>query len=273
MDPGAPADFRQLLPHPAPVSAEELLERADLRSQAPRERPLCVVNFIASADGRASFHGRSGPLGDEGDRRVFHGLREHSDAVLAGLGTLRTERYGRMLRRPERRQRRRERGLPPEPLGCIITRTGALPEDLPLLDCGEARVVVIAGHEPGGLTGRAAEIDLHILPPPELTLENSLKLLRREHDVRLLLCEGGPTLFGALLAEALADELFLTVAPQLVGGGGGVPVAAGPEPPGLTPLEIRWLLERAGSLFLRYGIGRAAEVQAEPGATMTGNGG
>ena len=37
---------------------------------------------------------------------MFHGLREHVDAILVGTGTLRAERYGRIVRDPERRRRR-----------------------------------------------------------------------------------------------------------------------------------------------------------------------
>ncbi len=40
----------------------------------------------------------------------------------------------------------------------------------------------------------------------------------REEGVRALLCEGGPTLHGALQAAGLVDELFLTIAPKLAGG-------------------------------------------------------
>ena len=44
-----------------------------------------------------------------------------------------------------------------------------------------------------------------------------LRLLRDEFEVALLLHEGGPTLFGQFLLAGLADELFLTMAPQIAG--------------------------------------------------------
>jgi riboflavin biosynthesis pyrimidine reductase len=73
----------------------------------------------------------------------------------------------------------------------------------------------------------------------------------REEGVRALLCEGGPTLYGALQAAGLVDELFLTIAPKLVGGeapriieGGALPETA--------ELELAWLLEQDGELFARY---------------------
>jgi riboflavin biosynthesis pyrimidine reductase len=72
--------------------------------------------------------------------------------------------------------------------------------------------------------------------------------------VRSLLCEGGPTVFGALLRENLTDELFLTLAPKLAGGGSSPTVTSGPELPELLNLRLAWALEHGGSLFLRYGL-------------------
>ena len=40
----------------------------------------------------------------------------------------------------------------------------------------------------------------------------------REHGMRSVLCEGGPTLNSFLLAAGLVDELFLTLNPKLLGG-------------------------------------------------------
>src|SRR5436305_10295234 len=134
----ASMDFRQLLPTPQTVVIEELVASLEPARTVPQDRPYTLVNFVASADGRATFGGRSGPLGDEGDHAVFHGLRERVDAVLAGTGTLRAERYGRILGKAERRERRVARGAEPEPIACIVTRSGELPDDLPMLEEPEA---------------------------------------------------------------------------------------------------------------------------------------
>jgi riboflavin biosynthesis pyrimidine reductase len=72
----------------------------------------------------------------------------------------------------------------------------------------------------------------------------------REEGVRALLCEGGPTLHGALQAAGLVDELFLTIAPKLVGG--IAPRILEGDLPGVKPLELAWLLEQDGELFARY---------------------
>jgi riboflavin biosynthesis pyrimidine reductase len=74
--------------------------------------------------------------------------------------------------------------------------------------------------------------------------------------VRALLCEGGPTLMGALLHEGLVDEVFLTLAPQLAGGGTGPTMSSGAALADPAELELVWTLERAGSLYLRYAVRR-----------------
>src|SRR5205823_3379934 len=137
-----------------------------------------------------------------------HRLREHVDAVMAGTGTLRTERYGRMVRDPERRRRRADAGLEPDPLTAVISRSGEVPTDIPLFSDPDSRVVVFA---PSDLdtAGLAAQVDVVRLDPGELTLTTMMRRLRADFAVRSLLCEGGPILFGALLREALVDELFL----------------------------------------------------------------
>jgi riboflavin biosynthesis pyrimidine reductase len=72
----------------------------------------------------------------------------------------------------------------------------------------------------------------------------------REEDIRALLCEGGPTLHGALQALGLVDELFLTIAPKLVGG--EAPRIVEGVLPETAELELAWLLEQDGELFARY---------------------
>lgn len=244
-------DLRRLHPDPAVADAADLLGDLRLAERAPADRPYLICNFVASADGHASFEGRSGKLGGAADHEVFHLLRTQVDAVMAGTGTLRAERYGRIVRRPERRAAREAAGLAPDPPLVTITRTGRLPEDLPLLEDESSTLIVYSG-APVAIEA-AATVHIVELDPAELTLTTALQRLRADHGVRSVLCEGGPTLFSALLHERLADELFLTVAPRLTGGA-GLAVTAGPGLPEVEQIELVWALEHEGELFLRYRI-------------------
>ena len=68
-----------------------------------------------------------------------------------------------------------------------------------------------------------------------------------------LLCEGGPSLLGALLAAGLVDELCTTVVPLAVGGDHHRIVHA---PELQVPLDLRLLAEDDGTLFVRWLVRR-----------------
>jgi riboflavin-specific deaminase-like protein len=247
-------EFRQLLPEPRPVELQEALESLRVPPGATDERPYVLVNFIATADGRSTFEGRSGQLSDDGDRALFHGLRERSDAVLVGTRTVGVEGYGRVLGRAERRERRLAQGRTAEPLACLVTRSGDVPADIPLFAEPEARVVIFTARELE-LDGVQAQVEVVNLDPGQLTLTTVLRRLRSDHGIELLLCEGGPMLFGSLLEEGLVDELFLTVSPRLAGGGSSPTISSGTELSELRRLRLGWILERDNYLYLRYLVG------------------
>jgi len=246
-------ELHELIPRDATVKVLEMLEGLHLEELAHPDRPYTVVNFIASADGRATFQGRSAPLGDLVDREMFHGLREQADAVMAGTHTVRLERYGRMTRDPERRERRVQAGREPEPLACLVTRSGDVPTEAPIFSEPEARIAVF-GPEAMELGPMAAQVQVVRLDPGELTLTTVMRRLRWDFGIRSLLCEGGPTLFNSLLQERLVDEMFLTLAPKLSGGGNAPSVTSGPELPELSRLALVWTLEHDDSLYLRYRV-------------------
>lgn len=243
-------EFRRLLPEPGTVTLPDVVAAVREVAAGGGDRPYTLANFVTTADGRASFSGRSGPLGDQGDRAMFHALREAADAVLAGTGTLGAERYGRLVRDPEARARRVAAGLEPEPLACVVTRRGDVPHEIPLFSEPEARVVVFSSR-PVQIEC-AARLEVVELDPGELTLTTVLRHLRADHGVEILLCEGGPTIFGSLVTEGVVDELFLTIAPKLAGGGRGPTIASGPELAELDVMRLVWALEREASLYLRY---------------------
>ena len=242
--------FRQAIPPGPDVSPEERYAGLGLDERAGGDRPYVVCNFVSSADGKATASGRTAPLAGEGDKAAFHLLRTQVDAVLAGTGTLGIERYGVPVRDDRLVEIRLGQGRPAQPLAVVISRSGDIPFEIPLFADARSRIVLYA---PNGraVPDCAAEVTVHDVDPARLHLGEVLRSLRRDHDVRSLLCEGGPVLFNALLAEDLVDELFLTVSPVLVGGDElGITTGAGLERP--LALQLVWALEHDGNLLLRY---------------------
>jgi riboflavin biosynthesis pyrimidine reductase len=239
--------IERLHPPGPPVEADEMLAALRPWERAPEGRPLVLVNMVATADGLITIDGRSGPIGGPGDHAIFHGLRTIVDAVLVGTGTLRVERYGRMVRSDERRARRAALGLAEDPIALLITRSGDLPWDAPLFQAPEQHVVV-AGPAvvPEGVAARVEVIDAD-------GPASALRALRSLHGVRAVLCEGGPILNRALLTDGVLDELFLTVAPKLALQD-AKRIVSGPALE--APVEMRLLsvTRHEDELYLRYAL-------------------
>jgi riboflavin-specific deaminase-like protein len=243
--------LRRLLPEPGELTPEEATTGLRLGDVAPPDRPYLVLNMVATLDGRIAIGGRSGPIGDEADRELFHGLRTQADAVMVGAGTIRTERYGRIVRRPELRERRVAEGLAPDPLAVVVSARLALPPDLPLLQDPDSTVAVLTASE-DELPDVPARVEYLRGPAGvELELRPLIERLRAEYGVRSILCEGGPSLNESLVGEGLVDELFLSIAPKLAGGPPLTILSGDPlEEPISTSLVS--LFEHDGHLFGRY---------------------
>ncbi len=253
-----PAGLRRLQPSGRQTGAGAFVESLELAAHGPRGRPYVMLNMVSTVDGRASIDGRSGGLGNGADRALFHALRAAVDGVLAGAGTVRAERYGRMIRDADVRRARVERGLPAEPLACIVSGRLALPSDVPLLAEREARVAILTP-SPASLTGVAADVEyVRAEHDGALDLPRALAELGERFGVCTLLCEGGPHLNGELLRADLVDELFLSLSPKLAGGedvgGESLRIVAGAELGEPRELELLSTLESESHLFLRYRV-------------------
>ena len=248
-------DFRRLHPEPGELTSAEAA--AALRADAdPRpERPYLALNMVATLDGRITIGGRSGPIGNEADRELFHELRAQVDAVLVGAGTVRTERYGRIVRDADRRERRRAAGLDPDPLAVVVSARLALDADIPLLQDPDSRVLVVTASD-GEIDGARAAVEYLRVEAPEpagvLELAPAMRELR-ERGVGTVLCEGGPVLNESLLTEGLVDELFLVLASKIAGGVGPT-IVSGEELDPTAEMTLVSALEAGGDLFLRYRI-------------------
>jgi riboflavin-specific deaminase-like protein len=249
-----PVPLRRLLPDSGTVTARTAFDGVVFADLAPEHRPYLVLNMVASVDGAATLTGRSGPLSNPADRQLFHELRTQVDAIMVGAGTVRVERYGRLVEDPRLRERRAGRGLASDPLAVVVSGRLTLTPELPLLADPHSRVVVLTASQ-AELTGCAAQVSyLRSEPGQELDLAVLLGRLRTEFGVRSVLCEGGPTLNAALLPAGLVDELFLAVAPMLTGGPEALTIVERTSLAEPVGLDLVWLLESQGCLFARYAL-------------------
>jgi riboflavin-specific deaminase-like protein len=237
-----------LYPDCRATSPAELASGLRLGDKAPPDRPYLIINMVSALDGKATIEWRTEGLSTDLDRELFHRLRTQVDAVMVGAGTVRAERYGRMIKSEELRAARIDEGLEADPLAVVVTARLDLPADLPLLNEPEQRVVIATGSD-------ATLPDLGDQIAYERTgddLPLLMARLREQHGVRSVLCEGGPTLNSYLFSAGLVDELWLTLNPKIAGGAAALTIVAGREL--VEPLELEpvSLAEGAGDLFTRW---------------------
>jgi riboflavin-specific deaminase-like protein len=243
---------RLLLPELKETSPEELASGLSLGELASAERPYLALNMVSNLDGKATIDWRTRGLSSELDRRLFHHLRTQVDAVMVGAGTVRVERYGRIVKSEELREKRRAEGLEPDPLAVIVSARLDLPADLPLLNEPDQRVVIATGSD-AVLPDLAAQVD-YLRVGDDLPV--LMARLSEDYGVRSVLCEGGPTLNSYLLAADLVDELFLTLHPKLTGGAAALTIVAGRTLVAPAELGLESLAEGDGDLFTRWRIER-----------------
>lgn len=230
---------------------EALLDTAP-RGDRP-DRPWVSGNMVASVDGATAIAGESRGLSGPTDRVVFHRLRAQADAVMAGAGTVRADRYGPARPDDEMRARRERTGLAPVPPIVVVSRSLRLDWTAPLFTEPAVPTWVLCPEdaEPTALARARSCATVVAHGRGGVDLAAGLSALRGA-GVRTLLCEGGPALLAQLAAAGALDELFLTVSPLLVSGDASRALR-GPEivpPARLRPAAA--VLDDDGVLFLRY---------------------
>ncbi len=219
--PGVRVDaVRQLLPVLRPIAdmSAAMNALADDDRPAPAGRPWIMANMVASIDGAYAVDGRSGGLGTAGDKIVFRCLRGLADVVLVGAGTARAEHYRRPQAVDAAQALRSERGQAPAARLVLVSRSGRV----------DARQRYLDGDGIEPLMVHAEALDHSAMPDGVQTLQSAgtdggvdlIGLLDHlvSSGVRLVLCEGGPSLLGQLHRADLIDEIFVTTSPTMVGG-------------------------------------------------------
>jgi riboflavin biosynthesis pyrimidine reductase len=214
--------LERIWPDRAPVTADDLVGEA----AAPEGRPGVSAIMVASLDGRATLGGTSRALGGPQDLQTLLALRRRADALLVGTATVRAEGYGAL----------------PCP-AALVSRSFDVPWEAGLFAAAGQPVLIYSRAE-----GEAPAVAADVEKVPYDALPEVLADLRGR-GVERLLCEGGPTMNRALLAEGLLDELYLTLSPVVSGEGPPV-IADGTS----AHLALRSVATADGDLYLRYSV-------------------
>ena len=185
-----------------------------------RNRPFVAATFAITVDGKVTTK-NFGPVDFTSREDKLHLFRQRAlaDAVLLGHTSL--ERDNVRLSLPADLQELRvERGQSRSPLRVIVSNKGRIDERLKIFQSDISPIIIFSTKRMPRKSQEALRkrAKLHLSDAEHLDLAAMLETLRNRYKVDTLACEGGPTLFRALLEEDLIDQLNLTIAPYMFGG-------------------------------------------------------
>jgi riboflavin biosynthesis pyrimidine reductase len=239
--------------------------------------PIVYGNFVSSLDGVVALPDlpRSSALisgGDAADRFVVALLRAAAHAIVIGAGTFRshagpwTAENAFAEAADDWAELRRREGMADRPTLVVVTSSGDLGGSRSKLD----DAIVVTTSEGVGRMGDDASAAAEVVEVGDdgpIDMRHVVNQLA-ERGYERVLTEGGPKLMGRALEARIVDELFLTISPQIAGGGEGEArptLASGVELLPDAPLRGRLVsLHRADAyVFLRYALGEHVPFHPE----------
>lgn len=230
-------------------------------AEAPVDRPFVYLNMASSVDGKITSAAREYPRMTSGlDRKEMDRLRAEADAILLGAGTLRADDPPLQVRDDDMQAYRRSLGRD-RPLTMVVVTAGA---DLDMSSrffrtaSRDERIVATTARAPADRV-RALEDHAQVWRIGDERVDLPALLLRlRRRGVERLLLEGGGELNWWFVRQDLVDELFVTIAPTLLGGREAPTLLEG-EGLGMDDqrrLELRDVRREGDELYLRYAVVR-----------------
>jgi 2,5-diamino-6-(ribosylamino)-4(3H)-pyrimidinone 5'-phosphate reductase len=185
-------------------------------------RPFVYINMAATVDGKITSAAREHPrFTSDNDRREMDRLRAEADAILIGARSLRADDPPLHVRTEEMRAHRRSLDKPEGLLRVLVTASGRFDPTSRFFDkTGAGARCIIATVEDApderftAVSGRA---EIWKIGRDEVDLKELLRKLA-ERGVERLLVEGGGQLNWTFVRDDLVDEVYVTIAPVLLGG-------------------------------------------------------
>ncbi|MGW5641973.1 dihydrofolate reductase family protein [Saccharopolyspora sp. NPDC003752] len=234
-------------------------EHADLDDQQlerlytyPAGHRWLVVNYVSSADGAVEVGGRARRLSSPADQQVLKLGSDLADVLLVGATTAMVEEFRGVHPDEPTLELRRRHGLRDVPPTAVVTTGKSLPADAPVItEAATPTLVITCATAPVKKQKAWEEAGAELLIAGEDTVDLAAATeALAERGLNRIDCEGGPHLFGGLLAAGVVDELRLTISPLLVSGTHGRIATGLPLDP--IDMELASVLTEDGAMLVRY---------------------
>jgi 2,5-diamino-6-(ribosylamino)-4(3H)-pyrimidinone 5'-phosphate reductase len=226
--------------------------------------PFVSINVAMTADGKLAPATRHFiPFTTKRDQDLMLELRAEFDAVMSGARTVDTGEVTLGVGGEKWRKKRRRLGLKEEHIRVIASGSGTLDPKAHIFTSKRPTSPIIvltterAGKRLAALQKSADAV--HVSKGKDLDFREALSWLRKEWGVKRLLCEGGGAINGGLFLAGVVNELYLTIAPTIMGGRHAPTMADGDGFPKLAdalPLKLKRYERIGDELYTVFSIAR-----------------
>ena len=183
-------------------------------------RPFVVATFAMTVDGKTTTRNFT-PVDFTSREDKLHLFRQRAlaDAVLIGHTSLKRDNV-RLGIPSELQKARRKHRQTPAPIRVVVSDKGRIDNRLNIFQSDISPIIIFSTRRMPRKYRQALreKATIHLTRAQHVNLAAMLGTLRGKYKVRTVACEGGPTLFRALLERGLVDQLNLTIAPHMFGG-------------------------------------------------------
>ena len=184
--------------------------------------PFVFVDVAMTADGKlASANRRIASPGSPRDIAHMMELRTHADAVMSGARTVDLNDAHLDPGGAKYRRMRRRRGLAEYNIRVIVSGSGSIDPKSDIFRKRHSPLIVLTSARiPKRRLARLQQLgaEVHVSEGAEIDFRAAFAWLRKEWNVKRLLCEGGGEVNGAIFRASLVDELYVTICPYVFGG-------------------------------------------------------
>ncbi len=171
-------------------------------------KPWVTINCAMSLDGKIALPSRRQTrISCEEDLKRVHKLRNDSDAIVVGIGTV-------LMDDPKLLVKEKYISSPSQPLRIILDSNLRIPRNAQVLKPGAPTLIVTTCKE-----DRYEHITIIRCGPPNkrVNLHQLIEYLG-DRGIKKIMVEGGETVIWEFLRNNLVDELLVFIAPMIIGG-------------------------------------------------------
>jgi 2,5-diamino-6-(ribosylamino)-4(3H)-pyrimidinone 5'-phosphate reductase len=174
-------------------------------------RPYVLINCAMSVDGKiAKPSGKQMKISSEDDLKRMYKLRNESDAVLVGIGTVLSDD-------PKLTVKEKYVKYQKQPIRIVLDTYCRTPKDAKVVN-DNAKTFIVVGSDCKKKFGNNVEIiNCKTTKEDLIDLENLLNILFKR-GIKKLMVEGGKTVISNFLKQGFVDDFYIYIGSMIIGG-------------------------------------------------------